>query len=128
MRSIPARYSCSPTRATRFAIAEAVLGYSLNTEDPDELQAAADLLMEQKPLVMRYVMDQIYDYMDNEEAWIAPYYAGDCMLMMQENPDLAFYLPETQTFNTFIDAMCIPPAPSTRMRPSSSSTSSASPR
>ena len=91
-----------------FAIAEAVLGYSLNTEDPDELQAAADMLMEQKPLVMRYVMDQIYDYMDNEEAWIAPYYAGDCMLMMQENPDLAFYLPETQTFNTFIDAMCIP--------------------
>ena len=91
-----------------FAIAEAMLGYSLNTEDPDELQAAADLLMEQKPLVMRYVMDQIYDYMDNEEAWIAPYYAGDCMLMMQENPDLAFYLPETQTFNTFIDAMCIP--------------------
>ena len=91
-----------------FAIAEARLGYSLNTEDPDELQAAADLLMEQKPMVMRYVMDQIYDYMDNEEAWIAPYYAGDCMLMMQENPDLAFYLPETQTFNTFIDAMCIP--------------------
>ena len=91
-----------------FAIAQARLGYSLNTEDPDELQAAADLLMEQKPMVMRYVMDQIYDYMDNEEAWIAPYYAGDCMLMMQENPDLAFYLPETQTFNTFIDAMCIP--------------------
>ena len=92
-----------------FAIAEAVLGYSLNTEDPDELQAAADLLMEQKPLVMRYVMDQIYDYMDNEEAWIAPYYAGDCMLMMQENPDLAFDRPETQTFHTLIDAMCIPP-------------------
>ena len=91
-----------------FAIAEARLGYSLNTEDPDELQAAADLLMEQKPLVQKYVMDQIYDAMDNEEAWIAPYYAGDCMLMMQENPDLAFYLPETQTFNTFIDAMCIP--------------------
>ena len=46
--------------------------------------------------------------MGNEEAWIAPYYAGDCMLMMQDNPDLAFYLPEEESFNTFIDAMCIP--------------------
>ena len=91
-----------------FAIAQARLGYSFNTEDPDELQAAADLLMEQKPLVQQYVMDQIYDAMGNEEAWIAPYYAGDCMLMMQDNPDLAFYLPEEESFNTFIDAMCIP--------------------
>lgn len=91
-----------------FAIAEARLGYSLNTEDPDELQAAADLLAEQTPVLQQYVMDQIYDLMDNEEAWIAPYYAGDCMLMMSENPDLAFYLPEEETFNTFIDAMCIP--------------------
>ena len=91
-----------------FAIAEARLGYSLNTEDPDELQAAADLLMEQKPLVQQYSMDNIYDAMDNEEAWIGVYYAGDCMLMMQENPDLAFYLPEKETFNVFIDAMCIP--------------------
>ena len=91
-----------------FAIAEARLGYSLNTEDPDELQAAADLLMEQKPLVQQYSMDNIYDAMDNEEAWIGVYYAGDCMLMMQENPDLNFYLPEEETFNVFIDAMCIP--------------------
>lgn len=91
-----------------FAIAEAMLGYSLNTEDPEELQAAADLLTEQKPLVQSYEMDNIYDLMENEEAWIGVYYAGDCMLMIQENPDLAFYLPEGQTFNVFIDAMCIP--------------------
>ena len=91
-----------------FAIAEARLGYSLNTEDPAELQAAAALLMEQKPLVQQYSMDNIYDAMDNEEAWIGVYYAGDCMLMMQENPDLNFYLPEEETFNVFIDAMCIP--------------------
>ena len=41
-------------------------------------------------------------------AWIAPYYAGDCMIMMENNPDLAFYLPQDQGFNLFIDAMCIP--------------------
>lgn len=90
-----------------FAIAEARLGYSFNTEDETELRAAADLLIEQKSVVQQYVMDDIYDLMDNEEAWIAPYYAGDCMLMMQENEDLAFYLPE-ESYNVFIDAMCIP--------------------
>ena len=30
------------------------------------------------------------------------------MLMMEENPDLRFYLPENQGFNLFTDAMCIP--------------------
>ena len=53
-------------------------------------------------------MDQVYDKMIEENAWIAPYYAGDAMMMMENNEDLRFYLPETQTFNLFIDAMCIP--------------------
>ena len=46
--------------------------------------------------------------MEEGNAWIAPYYAGDAMMMMENNPDLRFYLPEDQTFNMFIDAMCIP--------------------
>jgi spermidine/putrescine transport system substrate-binding protein len=53
-------------------------------------------------------MDQIYDKMINEEAWVAPYYAGDFVQMSPENEDLAFYLPEDDGFNLFIDAMCIP--------------------
>ena len=91
-----------------FGIAQYLLGYSVNTTDPEELQACADLLAEQKPLVQQYVMDQIYDLMENEEAWIAPYYAGDYQVMAEENENLAFYLPEDQGFNLFIDAMCIP--------------------
>ena len=91
-----------------FAIAQYLLGYDVNTTDPAQLQACADKLAEQKPLVQQYVMDQIYASMINEEAYIAPYYAGDCMLMMEENENLAFYLPENQGFNRFVDAMCIP--------------------
>ncbi len=91
-----------------FALAELDLGYSLNTEDPVELQAACDLLVAQHPLVQDYVMDQIYDKMINEEAWIAPYYAGDFVQMSADNEDLAFYLPENDGFNFFVDAMCIP--------------------
>ena len=89
-------------------IAQYLLGYDVNTMDKAELQACADKLAEQRPLVQQYVMDQIYSTMENEEAYIAAYYAGDCMLMMEENEDLAFYLPEHQGFNLFTDAMCIP--------------------
>ena len=90
-----------------FAIAESILGYGLNTENEDELRAAAELLTEQKSLVQSYVMDQIFDKMQRGEAWAAPYYAGDFLTMVEENPDLAFSFPE-EGFNIFIDAMCIP--------------------
>ena len=91
-----------------FGIAQYLLGYNVNTTDPAELQACADKLEEQRPLVQGYIMDEIFAAMENEEAWIATYYAGDCLTMIENNPDLAFYFPESQGFNMFIDAMCIP--------------------
>jgi len=90
-----------------FAIAEEYLGLGVNTENTDDLRAAAYKLIEQKPLVQSYVMDQIYDKMERGEAWIAPYYAGDYLQMAAVNPDLKFYLP-SEGFNLFIDAVCIP--------------------
>ena len=91
-----------------FGIAQYMLGYDVNTTDKVQLQACAEKLKEQKPVVQQYVMDQIYSSMENEEAWIGVYYAGDCMMMMESNENLAFYLPESQGFNLFIDSMCIP--------------------
>ena len=91
-----------------FGIAQCMLGYDLNTTDPHELQHCATKLKEQRPVVQQYIMDQVFDLMENEEAWIAPYYAGDYLTMADENEDLAFYLPQNQGFNLFIDAMCIP--------------------
>ncbi len=90
-----------------FAIALRTLGYSMNTEDADEITEAAELLKEQKPLVQAYVMDQIFDKMVEENAWIAPYYAGDYLTMAEENENLAFVFPKEGT-NRFVDAMCIP--------------------
>ena len=90
-----------------FAIAESMLGYSYNTEDAQELKNAADLLATQKPVLQAYVMDQIFDKLERGEAWAAPYYAGDYLTMVEENPDLAFSFPE-EGFNFFSDAMCIP--------------------
>ena len=91
-----------------FGITQYMLGYDVNTTDPAELQACAEKLAEQKPVLQQYVMDQIFATMQNEEAWIAAYYAGDYLVMAEENPDLKFFLPEHQGFNLFIDAMCIP--------------------
>jgi spermidine/putrescine transport system substrate-binding protein len=90
-----------------FAIAESMLGYSLNTEDSSELRACSDLLSTQKSLLQGYVMDQIFDKMERAEAWIAPYYAGDYLTMVAENPQLGFSFPK-EGFNIFIDALCIP--------------------
>ena len=91
-----------------FGIAQYKLGIDVNTTDKAELQRCAEELAKQRPLVQQYVMDQVYEKMIQNNAAIAPYYAGDAMMMMAENPDLQFYLPESQGFNLFIDAMCIP--------------------
>ncbi len=90
-----------------FAIAEIMEGFSLNTEDKDELIIAAERLKEQKSVVQAYVMDEIFDKMASGDAWLAPYYAGDALTILEENEDLAFVVPDSGT-NLFVDAMCIP--------------------
>ena len=90
-----------------FAIALAKLGYSMNTENLDEIRAAADELLKQKEVNQAYAMDKTYDKMANENAYAAPYYAGDCVTMMKRNDALAFSYPK-EGVNIFIDAFCIP--------------------
>ncbi len=90
-----------------FAIAEIMLGYSLNTEDESELSEAAKLLVTQKPVVQAYVMDEIFDKMGAGEAVLAPYYAGDAATLLDEYEHLSFVIPESGT-NLFFDAACIP--------------------
>ncbi|MGI5906200.1 MAG: ABC transporter substrate-binding protein [Candidatus Pararuminococcus gallinarum] len=90
-----------------FAIAQKRLGYSFNSGNADELEKAAESLKEQKPLVQAYVMDEIFDKMQAGEAALAPYYAGDAITMIADNPDLAFAFPKEGT-NRFVDAICIP--------------------
>lgn len=89
-----------------FALAHVKLGHSMNTTNPEDWYEAAEELKKQKPLVQAYVMDQIFDKMLNEEAYIAAYYAGDAMTMMDENEDLAAYVPR-EGANMFFDSMCV---------------------
>ena len=90
-----------------FAIAQFLLGQSVNTTDPAEWRAAADKLKEQNVLLQGRVMDEIFNKMEGGNAAIAPYYAGDFLTMYEENEDLAFVYPKEGT-NIFIDSICVP--------------------
>ena len=90
-----------------FGVACMRLGYSVNTTDEEELERAAQDLKDQKPLVQAYVQDEIYNKMLGGEAAVAPYYAGDALMMMWENEDLGFVHPQGTT-NYFVDSFVIP--------------------
>jgi len=89
-----------------FATAQYLLGYNVNDPDPEKWQACLDKLLEQKPIVQSYVMDEIYNKMESGEAAIGAYYAGDYFTMLEVNEDLEFFYPEKT--NLFVDCMCVP--------------------
>lgn len=90
-----------------FMIAQILNGIDLNTVDSNDWHTAYDKLKDQKPVVQSYVMDEVFNKMEGGEAAIAAYYAGDCLSMMDNNPDLDFVYPKEGT-NIFVDSICIP--------------------
>lgn len=90
-----------------FGLVQFYLGLDVNSENAEDWKKAAEKLKEEKPLVQSWVMDEIYNKMENGEAAIAPYYAGDFLMMLDNNPDLAFVYPKEGT-NVFVDSICIP--------------------
>lgn len=89
-----------------FAIAARVLGYPINPENIQQIQEEAELLKQQKHLVQAYVMDEVFDKMEGGEAALAAYYAGDGVLMHNENPDIEMFIPSEGT-NYYVDAACV---------------------
>lgn len=90
-----------------FAIALLKNGLSLNPKTIEDVEIAREDLIAQKTVVQAYVNDEIFDKMCGGEAALAPYYAGDALTMMEENPDLGFVSPSEGT-NLFTDAAVIP--------------------
>lgn len=89
-----------------FMVAEKLNGHSMNTLDPAELAAAKNLLIEQKPLVQAYVVDQVRDKMIGGEAAIGVIYSGEAIYTQKENPDLVYVIPKEGT-NVWIDSWVI---------------------
>lgn len=83
------------------------LGYSMNTLNIEELEAAKKELINQKPLIKAYVLDEVKDMMIENKASIAVVYSGEGMLMMKKNPDLAYVIPKEGT-NLWFDTIAIP--------------------
>ncbi len=90
-----------------FGTAQYYLGVDVNSDNEADWRRALELLKEQKAIVQGYVMDEIYNKMENGSAAISAYYAGDFLTMYENNEDLEFFYPEEGT-NLYVDAMCIP--------------------
>ena len=84
------------------------LGFSLNTNDPNEIQQCYDLLMKQRKEVNPgYVTDEVNDDMINGLKALAVVYSGAASYIISENEDMAYCEPYQGT-NIWSDAMCIP--------------------
>ena len=90
-----------------FGTAQYLLGIDVNTEDEALWRQVLEKMKEQKKFLQGYVMDEIYNKMENGSAAIASYYTGDFLTMYENNEDLEFFYPEEGT-NIYVDAMCIP--------------------
>ncbi len=91
-----------------FMMAFKALGYSMNTEDPDEINAAYEWLLQMNnPMSPVYVTDEVIDGMINGYKDIAVVYSGDAAVVLDENEDMSFYMPSQGT-NIWCDAMVIP--------------------
>lgn len=91
-----------------FMMAFKALGYSMNTEDPDEINAAYEWLLQMNNTMSPvYVTDEVIDSMMNGYKDIAVVYSGDATVILDENEDMSFYMPEQGT-NIWCDAMVIP--------------------
>ncbi|WP_143314659.1 spermidine/putrescine ABC transporter substrate-binding protein [Clostridium sp. HBUAS56017] len=83
------------------------LGYSMNSTDPKELDEAANLLIEQKPIVKAWFVDQVKDCMIEDEASLAAVWSGDANKIISENPKLKYVVPKEGS-NKWFDGMVIP--------------------
>lgn len=90
-----------------FMVALKLKGYSMNTLDETELNEAKQLLINQKPLVQAYVVDQVRDKMIGDEAAIGVIYSGEAIYTQRENENLEYVIPKEGT-NVWIDSWVIP--------------------
>lgn len=91
-----------------FAIAQAMLGKDFNSTNEADWQECAEFLAQQRDAVSPvYVMDEVFNLMESGEYAFATYYAGDYVLISENNEDLDYCFPK-EGVNIFYDAFCIP--------------------
>ena len=83
------------------------LGYSLNTTNPDELDEALDMLLDQKPLIYAYFVDETGDEMAAGNASLAVVYSGEAAYAQSLSDKLEYNVPKEGS-NLWIDSWFIP--------------------
>lgn len=91
-----------------FMMALKALGYSMNTDNIDEIYDAYEWLLDMNDKMNpTYVTDEVIDGMMNGNKDIAVVYSGDATYIQSENEDMSFWMPNEGT-NLWYDAMVIP--------------------
>ena len=91
-----------------FMMAFKALGYSMNTDKEDEIQDAYNWLCEMNNTMEPvYVTDEVIDSMMAGYKDIAVVYSGDAVVILDENEDMSFFMPNEGS-NIWCDAMVIP--------------------
>ena len=96
-----------------FMVGQKLLGYSTNSTDEEELKKVTELMIEQKPLVQAYVVDQVRDKMIGGEAQLAVIYSGELLYIREvleedgSDMNLRYVIPKEGT-NVWLDSWVIP--------------------
>ncbi len=89
-----------------FMVALKYLGYSINTENEEEIRAAQELLMKQKPDVQAYLVDEARDEVVAGNAIMAVVYSGEAYLGHEYNNNLTYVVPKEGS-NIWIDSFAV---------------------
>jgi spermidine/putrescine-binding protein len=84
-----------------------LLGFSVNTTNESELDAAKELMFKQKDLVRTYSSETYMDLLKSGDIWIAQGWSGDIYQVTKENPDVIFIIP-TEGSYIWVDNLVIP--------------------
>lgn len=92
---------------TMLGMAAKYLGYSMNTTNPDEIKAAEELLIKQKPNVKVFAEDNGQDLLLSGEVDLTVEWNGDILQIMAEDPDVSYVVPDEGSL-LWQDTLCIP--------------------
>lgn len=77
-----------------YAIALTALGFSVNTNQPEEISSATDYLQQQMPLVLDYCsLSQLEAQLSANPQLIAPCYGADAIRLMASSANISFVVP-----------------------------------
>lgn len=86
-----------------------MLGYSYNSKNPKEIEAAFKKLVELKPAVATLTTDAWKDQLISGDLYIAMAYSADALNAAKENPNIRYVIPKSGT-SLWNDRMVIPKA------------------